>query len=155
MLGLVYSFLYNSRSLINQFIVPAELSVKYNSIKEILISASTLASPLVVNYAVESLGYSLSFKYLMYIYGVIAFAILLIKISKIHQIFIFHKLIGGIFTNKTIRNISIIKFSSGIGFAMAWGLLNILILQQLGSLEGWTKVSIVMAILGIIVSYVL
>lgn len=56
LLGLIYSFLYNSRSLINQFIVPAELSVKYNSIKEILISASTLASPLVVNFAVESLG---------------------------------------------------------------------------------------------------
>lgn len=91
----------------------------------------------------------------MYIYGVIALVILLIKISKVHQVFIFHKLIAGIFTNKTIRNISIIKFSSGIALAMEWGLLNILILQQLGSLSNWTKVSIVMAILGIIISYAL
>src|SRR5690606_30565179 len=82
-------------------------------------------------------------------------SLLLMSSQETTQRFIVPQLLIRAITVPRIRSLGLIHISLGISGVFGWGLMNIIILDVLGSLEGWTGVSTALAIAGIVLALVL
>ena len=154
LIGLVYSFLYTARPLINRTLVDKTHFISYNSIKQILFSVISVSTPLIINLGLQFKSYTeLLYISMFGFFTLLLLSLLFIPKTNPSQRIIIHKLLAKSFTNSTIKKISHIKLSNGIAYSMGWGLLNILVLEQLGSVSNWSYISIAGAIVGILISY--
>lgn len=149
MIGTYYGLSYNAGSIMTMAVVEQDKLVKLRSLIEIIKSVFTVISPVLVNYSINTIGYNKALKYLGYYFLVMGIIFLFIKVRKTKQRFIAFEIMKGVFELNALRSIAIIHIALGIVWAFGWGLMNIIILEELGSLDEWTIVSVITAVLGI------
>lgn len=148
--GFANALIQNAKGVLTLGIIPTNQSVSYSSRKEIVMSLGSIAIPLVTKVLIDSFGYEQSFTFTAAIFAMIGVLTVILKSkAPVPQRFIFPKLLIKSITTKSIRNIGVVYIALGISGVYGWGLLNIIILDVLGSLEGWTNVSTALALAGI------
>lgn len=155
LIGIYFEFYASARSTITQLIVPEDSMLKYNSYNQIISSAVSIASPLVTAAFINSLGYENTLRSIAIIFVGILIAFLFMGVNKAEQTLPVFSMLKDLFRSDTMRSFALINFSLGISYAFTWGILNIIILDFLGSLDGWAQVGVITAILSIVISFFL
>ena len=148
--GANWGLVYIARSLITELIVPVKHMVSFNSVKNILSTGIALAIPLTVNYSITNIGYQNALIVLFVGYFLMTVLLIFIDIEQAKQRYIVFSMMLDVFRVEGVRSVAIINLSLGLVYSFGWGVMDIVILEQLGSLDNWTYVSFATAIIGII-----
>jgi hypothetical protein len=155
-IGSYTAFHHSARKMITDTIVPPEHRVKFFSRNQIFRTLIAIISPLVTTLAIANLGYATTLTSGSVILFIALVVFLLIRTTAIPQTYAVHSLFKEFFHDSNIRNIVLISFASGVGVSMTWGLFDdIVVLDKLGSMNNWTIIATIVAVLGAVVSFLL
>lgn len=154
-IGAYYGLYYNSSSLITQILNKQANLVKASALSRIIGSLLSLIVPLLSAYLITQFGYLQALTYILFILPLMTLAILPIRVIKFQQQAGLRYLISGIFQDKTLRDLALIDIVMGATWTFGWGLLNVIVLSQLGSLQAWSEINVVLVAVGIIITFML
>lgn len=143
------AFVYNARSVINILIIPAADFVKIRGTKNIISSVLAISSPLVVLFLVNTLGYESSLQLMALIVSILGVIFIWLKVQKTKQKAEFIEMIVSAIYDPRMRKFALINFALGASWAFGWGILNVIIVEKLGSLEAWSKITLIASIAGV------
>lgn len=153
--GLSSKMMGTAQTLIRASLFNAQELLKFSSVIEMATSVIIIITPLIINRAIEIAGYESSFYGLVIPYLLLATLVLGLHIEHIPQRFSPQKFMKEARYDSRVQRVILITFTLGIGLSFGSGLFNILVLDTVGSLSGWTQVSFGLAILGIGLAYYL
>ncbi len=155
LIGLTNAFVFSSKSLIDRLVVPAESVVSYASTRVIVWSLVLIALPIFVAALISSKELN---SILILIAGVVSFLSLLVLFIRIkiqRQKFTLVKLLWQSITDFELRRVGIFFLAIGVSRAFTIGILDVLIVRQLGSLDNWSYVAICLALVSIIAGVII
>lgn len=141
-----------TRNLLNQQIVDSSDLVKFSAYASILRSSLSILSPLITAFLISTIGYKDSI--LISAIALTGFIPILLIINlkptnrNLSLPFIFIRFLF----NKNLRKIAIISFTLGITYSLSWGLIDILMLNQLNSTQNWGILKAIFTVITIIIA---
>lgn len=153
-LGISSRLMTAAQNMISSTILSSDESVIFNSYKEIISAGILLIMPFIIKIGIEELGYEKLFELLIMPYYLLTIASLFIYVPRPRQFWAHLSLLYDFFKQQAVRNIVIVSFAAGVGASFN-PLLDVVILEKLGSLNGWQNMSFAVTVCGIIVARVL
>ncbi|MFW5702837.1 MAG: hypothetical protein ACOCXP_02625 [Candidatus Dojkabacteria bacterium] len=154
--GCANAFLISSRAVLDLGLFNVSGLQAVSSFREVINTLVRLLRPIAVTWMISSLGYEQSFLATIAIILAVSPFIFPFKFVGIpKQEFNLLSQLISIGNNYLERRIAIISFSTGVGYVFSLGLIDVLILEKLGSIEFWGAVSFLMALVGLIVISIL
>jgi hypothetical protein len=140
------AFVFSSKSLIDRLVVPSEGLVRYASLRIIIWSLVSIALPFTVAAAIASPDIRTVLIVTVGVITLMSFLVLFIKIKIKKQLFSLPALIFNSVRDFELRRISMLFFGIGVSRAFTIGIMDVLILSQLGSIDNWSYVAVGLAL---------
>jgi len=144
LIGMTNAYVFSSKSLIDRLVVPSEGMVHYASLRIIIWSLVSIALPFTVAAAISSPDIRTILIVTVGIITLMSFLVLFIKIKK--QLFNLPALIFNSVRDFEMRRLSMLFFGIGMSRAFTIGIMDVLILSQLGSIDNWSYVAVGLAL---------
>ncbi len=152
-IGAYSGFTVGNRPLLHNLINKKNELIKYSSFSQILRSVLSLAMPLLVAFLIANFGYVDSLFNVAIVYLFMGFIFIFFPVNTKRQDFNIIELMFDVIRIRRIRNIAIISFMLGITFSIDWGILDVIILEKVGSISSWSNIKVFLATISIVLSF--
>lgn len=146
LIGMTNAYVFSSKSLIDRLVVPSEGMIRYASLRIIIWSLVSIALPFTVAAAISNPDIRTILISTVGVITLMSFLVLFIKIKIKKQLFTLPLLIINSFRDFELRRLSILFFGIGMSRAFTIGIMDVLILSQLGSIDNWSYVAVGLAL---------
>lgn len=154
--GLSNAFLIASRSVLDLNLFGPHGLQGITSFRSVFSALISIIRPLVITALIVVLGYEQAFLIsLSILFFLSIFIIPFRQENKVKQSFELPSMMREFFSNPLRWKVARISFASGVGYVFSLGLLDIIIVEKIGSLEGWGTITTLMAIVGMFVAAIL
>ncbi|MDQ6985135.1 MAG: hypothetical protein Q9M91_01125 [Candidatus Dojkabacteria bacterium] len=155
LMGMSYSIRMTAFPIVDQAVTNKDTRVKFSSYLTILSSILSIAAPITIEFLVNSFDYKRSLLIVSLTYILFGIGIMFFKISSLKQDNALFLLLKNSKRDDKLKHVALISLSLGIAYSVDWGLIDILIITKLGSLNDWRNIKVLIAVINIIYSFVL
>lgn len=147
--GLSVGFQKNSYSLFDQLVTTKSTRVRFSSYVRIFDSVLSVLSPIFITLMVTNFDYKKSLLLMWLVLFYMSFGALVFKLKEQKQEFAYLSIIKKVRSSSKLKHVAQLSFAMGVTFSVNWGIMDVLIVAKLGSLEDWRTVRVGLAILTI------